>query len=218
MRRNLVYIILAILVTTIGIEGAVLARIVKVKRLENKFDSSKQIYQRAVADGSLTGQVTEVGSTAEFEGRYDTGFRPLAVGETIGLGSDIRTGPDDLSMAKVTFGPLAEFKVGSNTRLNFTNTLPTNFLISLNRGGTIELITTADQGEVTITGLHLLTQFTSASAKMAIEASTITIELASGSVKLGYNDTDLQTQIQTVGGPKKIIFNDMTRTVKLKTL
>lgn len=182
------------------------------------FIPSKSLYQRSLPSDWLVGTVTDIGPSAQVETRYGTEFEDLSVGTTISLGEDIKTGPQDDSLVSILFDNFLQFNIGSNTRLNFTNTNPQNFLISLNRGGNLEFDTFTDSGEFSITSLHLLSSFTGASGNVSVDEEYININLTKGSVKIGYNDTDYKTQIQEISAPKKIIYNDETRTVKLKNL
>ena len=209
---------LTTLAIILGVTVPLVYRYQKISALNQAFTSSKSLYQRNLPADWLVGTVTNIGPSAQVETRYGTEFEDLTVGTTISLGEDLKTDSRTNSFITVNFSDLAKFNLNSNTRLNFTNTSPTNFLISLNRGGNLDFDTTLDNGNFSITSLHLLSQFTGAIGNITIADDIITIKLTKGSVKLGYNDTDLKTQIVDVTGPKKIIFDDTKRTLKLKKL
>lgn len=207
-----------ILVIALGISLPWVYRYYRVDKINKAFKAETLLYQREIPENSLYGTVTDIGGTAEIEGRYDTEFSPLEIGKTAGYGVDLRSGTTIESLIKINFTDLANLTVESNTRLSFANTTADNFLITLNRGGKLDIETTKNNGEISVTGLHLLSQFTGAVAKVEINDNLITIELSQGSVKLGYNDLKLISQTTEISGPKKIIFNDTKRTVKLKKL
>lgn len=207
-----------VLAAVLGISIPWVYRYYRVEKINKAFKAETLLYQREIPENSLNGTIIDIGGTAEFEGRYDTEFSPLEIGKTAGYGVDLRTGANDESFIKINFAELADLTVGSNTRLSFANTAADNFLITLNRGGKLNIETIKDNGEVSITGLHLLSQFTGATTKIEINDNLITIELSQGSVKLGYNDLKLVSQTSEISGPKKIIFNDTKRTIKLKKL
>lgn len=216
MNRKLFFLLIfaAILGTIIPF----IYRYQKVLALNNSFAPKESLYRRNLPSDWLVGVVTDIGPSAQFETRYGTQFEDLQIGATVSLGEDLKTGPQDESTIAVKFNNFAQFALASNTRLNFTNTSSENFLINLNRGSTLDFESLANTTQFSLTSLHLLSQFTSAIGSINIENNLITINLTQGSVKLGYNDADVITQITEISTPKKIIFNDNTRTLKLKKL
>ncbi len=188
----------------------------QVTATAQNFIVGQQLYYRQLPSDWLVGQVLNVGPSAQFETRYGTDFKDLTVGATIGLGDDIKTDSDASSIVSVKFD-LADFTVNPDTRLKFANTSPSNFLISLNRGGSFDF-TSSENKQFSVVSLHLLSQFNSAAGSIQTIGNNITIKLTSGSVNLAFNDTDLKTQNKTISAPQKIIFNDSTRNLKLKKL
>jgi hypothetical protein len=215
---NFKFNFLIILAVILGLAIPLIYRHQKISALNQAFIPKQDLYQRNLPADWLVGIVTDIGPSAQVETRYGTEFKDLTVGTTISLGEDIKTGSNNNSLIIVNFPDLIKLKLSSNTRLNFTNTSPQNFLISLNRGGDLTFTTLLDNGSFSITSLHLLSQFTGATGSIVVNDNLITIKLTKGSVKLGYNNTDLKTQITDITGPKKIIFNDTIRTLKLKKL
>lgn len=212
---------LLFLLIAAAILGAIIPfayRYQKVLALNNSFIPSESLYKRNLPSDWLVGVVIDVGPSAQFETRYGTQFEDLQVGTSISLGQDLKTGPQDESTIIVKFNNFSQFTLASNTRLNFSNTSSENFLINLNRGSTLDFESLADINQFSITSLHLLSQFTGAIGSINVENNLITISLTQGSVKLGYNDADVVTQITEISAPKTIIFNDNTRTLKLKKL
>ena len=191
-------------------------RTYKVSALSQNFKSEPSLYYRILPSDWLVGTVLDIGPSSQFETRYGADFQDLSVGTTISLGDDIKTGIDPNSTVSLSFNSI-NLLINSNTRLKFTNTSPDNFLITLNRGGSFDFETQSNQ-QFSVNGLHLLSQFNSANGSIEINNNLITIELTQGSVTLAFNDTNYQTQIQTVSAPKKIIFNDITRAVRLRNL
>ena len=188
----------------------------QVTATNQNFIANQQLYYRQLPSNWLVGEVQDIGPSAQFETRYGADFEDLTVGTTISLGDDIKTDSDSNSTVSVKFD-LADFTINSDTRLKFANTSPDNFLINLNRGGSLDF-TSSDDKQFSIVSLHLLSQFNSAAGSIQTIGNNITIKLTSGSVTLAFNDTDYKTQIETISAPQKIIFNDSTRTLKLKKL
>jgi len=215
---NFKFIFLVILTLVLGSIIPLIYRHQKILNINQSFVSSISLYQRNLPSDWLVGTVTDIGSSVQIETRYGTKFEDLTIGTTISLGEDIKTDFQDNSSVVINFPDLAKFNINSNTRLNFTNTNSDNFLISLNRGGNLDFEALSNSNQFSITSLHLLSQFIGATGNFTIDSDIITIKLTQGSVKLGYNDSDIKTQIVDVTGPKKIIFNDTKRTVKLKNL
>lgn len=215
---NIKLFLVIILAAVLGISLPWIYRYFRIEKINKDFKAETLLYQREVPENSLYGTVTDIGGTTEFEGRYDTEFSPLKIGDTAGYGVDLRTGATDESSIKINFADLANFTVGANTRLSLANTATDNFLITLNRGGKLGIETNKNSGEISISSLHLVSQFAGATGKIEINDNLITIELSQGSVKLGYNDLKLISQTTEINSPKKIIFNDTKRTIKFKKL
>lgn len=198
--------------------GAAIPFIYRIEKISSQdFQPDQLLYRRILPSDWLVGTAVDVGPSGQFESRYGTDFEDLAVGDTLSLGYDIKTGPEDDSTVSVNFDQFIDLNIGSDTRLSFSNTSTQNFLIKLNRGGNFKF-TAADDIQFSIIGLNLLGQFNSAEGSIDITGDYITIELNEGSVTLAYNNNNYETQIREISSPRKIIFNDSTRKITLKNL
>lgn len=189
-----------------------------IELISPHFQPSERTYQRAMPEGWLQANVASISGIVEYQGRYDIEFSPLTSEQNIGLGADIKTGSQSADTTIITFPNFAQITVNDNTRLTFSNTSADNFLIKVDRGGQINIASLTGQTSLSVRSLNLLAELTAPQATISAIEEIITIDLASGSATLGFNDLDYQTQIKEFTAPISIIFNDQTRKIKTEKL
>lgn len=123
--------------------------------------------------------------------------------ELLGTGKD--------SSVSALFNDAVSINLSSDSEIEFLQTLPLNFVFRQNKGTIIyEKIGTVP---LSIRTLHLLISVLTGKISLATDMEThiVTLEVLEGSVKLGYNDVDYNTQTLELKKGERYIFEDDTR-------
>ena len=151
---------------------------------------------------STTGQIFWQSRTATQSAQVKD-LKIVQQAELLGTGKD--------SSASLVFKDAVSINASSESQIEFLQTLPINFVFRQNNGaiiyeknGTIPL---------SIRSLHLTMSVSNGKISLTtdMEKHIITLDVLDGSVKLGYNDVDYNTQTQVVDKGQRYIFDDDKR-------
>jgi hypothetical protein len=204
-----------LLILFLGVALAITFKWWQVKKHSLEFVPESVVLSPNAPLQSLTAAMSEASGTVEVMKRDGVDYTPVGVGETIRQGESIKT--ESGSGATVVFDQLMSMKMEEISVVNLINTNKMAMLVN-QAGGTVGYVTS----DVSIPGavkvLHLLVEMTGAEASVAIDAQTITVGVKSGKVKAAFETKTNVTQIIEIPPGKKMIYDDASRTFRLKKL
>ena len=198
------------LVLLIGIALAFAFRYYHVSQIKpSSFTPQSPLFQPNPPANALNGQITTLDGAAFRLARFAGDTAPAKIDDTIFQGESLITA--NKSAAEVTF-PSIDFSPIS--QVNFISTTADSFLLN-QTGGTVDY-TLSGTKPVSIKVLHLLIELKTGIARVKINSFAITIDILSGSATLGYNSLDNVTQIHQLSESQRTVYNDTTRSVKIR--
>lgn len=163
---------------------------------------------------SLRGTIATSSGTILWQSRIAT--EPAVLNRTIPLqqGEVLETKSD--GRMTINFDKSVTLMLSKNTQLNLAQTLPTN-LVFVQPRGTITY-TKMTRSPISIKSLHILCNQVSGKMSVTVDdiGGTVTVDVASGSAKAAFNDTDAVTQVVAVNEGEQLVYDDETRTTTVK--
>lgn len=165
---------------------------------------------------SLTGNIISFSGSVNWQSRIATQPAQLTTPVSFAQGEKIVTGDNGNLTLELGSGCL--ITISPKTELSLIQTLPANIVFE-QESGTVNY-TQIVNTPLTIRSLDLLTQIGSGSANIITDKpeGLVTVEVNKGFVTIGYNDAKFISQVATVEAGRQVIFNDETRTIKIKPL
>lgn len=134
-------------------------------------------------------------------------YSPISLqqGEGIGTGAD--------GHLEIEFPAQVNIKLENNSRIDFIQTLPTEFVASV-ASGSAEFIRLGNT-PISLDIAHLLVRINSGETDITIDQNKgiVNLNIINGSITTGYNDTGLTSHVNDFNAGQKVMFNDLTRTI-----
>jgi hypothetical protein len=162
---------------------------------------------------SLIGDITSVVGEVAWESRVATEPAMIGMNRKIQQGEKLKTGP---GIVVVKFANVAELLIDNNAEIDFSQTLPTGFVFHQTEG----TITYSRLGEVplSVRAMHVLIDQELGEISLTVNTidQIVTVSVITGSIRVGFNDPTLNTNVLDVHAGEKLIFYDDTREVEIK--
>lgn len=161
---------------------------------------------------SIRGNIKDISGDVSWISRTATEGAKLASTTVLQQGEEIQTGENGNLL--IEFPSESLIKVQPKTQIDFIQTLPVEFVTSIASGSAT--FTKISNVPVSIRAMHLLIRQNSGELSIGIDSdkSIVNINVLSGSIRVAYNDLNLNSQVLDFSEGKKITFNDTTRTVE----
>ncbi|MDO8583236.1 MAG: hypothetical protein Q7R51_01790, partial [bacterium] len=137
----------------------------------------------------------------------------ITVPRIIQQGEAIETKDD--GKITVRFPDAYTIDIFPKSKLDFIQTLPSNFVISQEQG--ISEYTKTGATPLSIRSFHLLIQLNSGYIAITTDKDekTVSVNVSSGSATLAYNDLQYISNVITIKAGKTFTFDDNTRTARI---
>jgi hypothetical protein len=164
---------------------------------------------------SLKGTVTTLTGDVLWQSRVATEAAKISNLSQVQQGEQIKTGND--GVVKLEFKDQAKIVVSAKSQLNIVQTIPANFVFA-QTDGTVEYQRTGNI-PLSIRAMHLLIDEDLGDVIISVnkDDGTVIVNVRTGNVTIGFNDTDLKSNLITIPQGKEYIFDDTTRTGVIKT-
>ncbi len=178
-----------------------------------KTDSNPFLVEKPPKD-SLVGTILTLDGDVKWQSR--TATTPAVLAENISLYQQetVETGEDGIFAA--LFGNAIEVDLSSNSIVDLTQTLPTNFVIN-QRKGTVKYVQKNASIPLTVRSYPLIVKITGTTTiKIDDEEEDIILHIESGSITLAYNDFDVVSNVVTAKEGDTVAFDKTTREVSIE--
>jgi hypothetical protein len=158
---------------------------------------------------SVKGKILEMSGEIFWEGRIATTESQLISQIDIQQGESIRTG--EQGILSVDFKNQALVKLSSKTKVDFIQTIPSNFVANIASGSAeFKKLSTVP---VSIRARHLLINIKSGKISIGVdsESSLVNLSIIEGGITVAYNDLNLVSHLQELDAPQRISFDDDLR-------
>lgn len=161
---------------------------------------------------SVRGTIKEMSGDIGWVSRIATEAAKITSPQTLQQGEEIQTGETGTLVAE--FPNESSIKILPKTQVDFVQTLPVDFVASIASGSAT--FTKLSDGPVSIRAMHLLIRQNSGEVNIGVDTdnSLVNINILSGSIRVAYNDLNLNSQVVDFSSGKRITFNDTTRRVE----
>lgn len=161
---------------------------------------------------SVRGIIKEMSGDIGWVSRIATEAAKITSPQTLQQGEEIQTGETGTLVAE--FPSESSIKILPKTQIDFVQTLPVDFVASIASGSAT--FTKLSDNPVSIRAMHLLIRQNGGEVNIGIDSdnSLVNINILSGSIRVAYNDLNLNSQVVDFGSGKRITFNDTTRRVE----
>ncbi|HVZ58726.1 MAG TPA: hypothetical protein VG935_03185 [Patescibacteria group bacterium] len=163
---------------------------------------------------SLKGSAVNISGDVEWTSRVATEPAKITNGQTIQQGEDIVTGTT--GNVTVLFAGDCKIVFDSATEMNFTQTLPSNFVFNQNKGTTT--VTKDCINPLSIRALHMLIKQQSGEMTLTVDDTdqTLKLNIASGSAQVAFNDINNVSTVINVAADQTLTYDDPSRTADLE--
>lgn len=185
------------------------------KAEERKVIATKSAFSLEHAPAnSIKGDITTLYGDVKWESRVATEPAALINTTKIQQGEEIQTG--DNGTISVSFPQIGNLKLFPKTNVQIAQSIPESFVLGQTKG-TVSY-EKSGTGNFSIRSYHLLTKIDSGKADMTVDDTLdeITIVVHTGSVTVGYNDSNNVSTIQTIQPGQTFIYDDSTRDTTIK--
>lgn len=187
----------------------------QVSKVESPLAKTKGFSLDTPPAASLKGKILSMSGSLEWQSRSATEPAKLTKIAPVLQGEEFWT--KENGSFHVFFPNAVDIALKPKTHVNFIQTLPTNFVISQDRGEvTYKKLGTVPMG---IRILRLLVNQTSGTVDIAIddEQSIILLNVLKGSITVAFNDSDNLSNVVTIDKGSTYRFNNEERTGKTIT-
>lgn len=165
---------------------------------------------------SLTGEVSSISGNVAWQSRSSNYATLINSNIKLQQGEEVIT--HDNGKSVISFSKVGTFTLFPNTQLSFIQTLPVNFVIEQDQG--LATYDKTSDTKLSVRSLDLLININSGTSTISVDKDSADIQVSvnSGSVSAAFNDTNNQTNIIIVEEGKKFIFNNNTKTGRIRNL
>lgn len=158
---------------------------------------------------SIRGTITQMSGVVQLESRVATQSSIISSPKEIQQGEEIQTQVN--GNVNIEFPNMASLKVSPQTQIDFIQTLPANFVVSL-ASGSAEF-TKLSNIPVTVRAMHLLIKQNVGVLAVGVDQTNglVNLTIILGSATVAFNDTSLNSHVLDFHSGQKVIFNDLTR-------
>ncbi len=158
---------------------------------------------------TIKGNITQMTGKIMRESRAATESSEIKTPVILQQGEQIRTGED--GNLSVEFGKAASIKIEPKTQIDFVQTLPVSFVVSIASGSA--QFKKLSNIPVSVRSYHLLIkqEIGEMAVSLDLDRGLTNIKLLSGSIVAAYNDINLTSHVDNFNAPQEISFNDSTR-------
>ena len=161
---------------------------------------------------SIRGSIKEMSGEVNWVSRTATEGAKITSLQALQQGEEIQTGENGTFLAE--FPNESTIRIQPKTQIDFVQTLPIDFVTSIASGSAT--FTKLSDIPVSIRAMHLLIRQNSGEISVGIDSdnSLVSVNVVSGSIRVAFNDLNLNSQVIDFSAGKKIIFNDTTRRIE----
>lgn len=161
---------------------------------------------------SIRGNIKEMSGEIGWVSRTATEASKITNSQTLQQGEEIQTGEN--GNLTVEFPSEALIKILPKTQVDFVQTLPNDFVASIASGSAT--FTKISIIPVSIRAMHLLVRQNDGEVSVAIDSDKllVNVNVLSGSIRVAYNDLNLDSQVVDFSTGKSFSFNDATRKIE----
>ncbi len=161
---------------------------------------------------SIRGNIKEMSGDIGWGSRIATEAAKITNPRTLQQGEEIQTG--ETGSLTVEFPSEALIKILPKTQIDFIQTLPNDFVTSIASGSAT--FTKISIIPVSIRAMHLLIRQDDGEVSVTVDSDKplVHVNVLSGSIRVAYNDLNLNSQVVDFSAGKSLIFNDTTRRVE----